>query len=266
MLRAERAVPAGDAGRGRDGGRGAGGVELLDPAGDQRPRGSGRRRPRRGRPARVVGGGDDPVQDLGRVLVAELDALEVEDREAAEARQLAREAHVRDGVHGGGEDRDLEADAAEVLRQDDVRRVDGVGAGGQRDVLEPVGRADRVHLGAEDPAVRQRLGHRHVLSRNLGPSGGSAQSTRHAAGAILGRIVHPQRRPRSHEGCRAWPRARAGTRAPSRRTARPPTRMGRFRRAGHAWRPRPTSGSSAGSSSSCRSSRSGCGRAASRSS
>ena len=56
----------------------------------------------------VVRRGDDAVEDLGRVVVAGLDALEVEDRQAAESRQLAREAHVRDGVHGRGEDRDVE--------------------------------------------------------------------------------------------------------------------------------------------------------------
>ena len=40
----------------------------------------------------VVGRGGDPLEDLGRVVVARLDALEVEDREPAEARQLAGRA------------------------------------------------------------------------------------------------------------------------------------------------------------------------------
>ena len=60
----------------------------------------------------------------------------------------------------------LEADAAEVLREHDVGRVDRVGAGGERHVLEAVGRADGIHLGAEDPPVGKRLGHRLVLTRN----------------------------------------------------------------------------------------------------
>ena len=94
-----------------------GGVQLLDPAGDQVLADRG-----------AVGLGedvlhlavrrrDDPVDDLGRVVVPELDALEVEDRQAAQPRQLAGQAHVRDGVHGRGEDRDPELDAAERLAE-----------------------------------------------------------------------------------------------------------------------------------------------------
>ena len=97
------------------------------------------------------------------VVVAELHALEVEEREPAEAGELGGQPDVGDRVHRRGDDRELEADAAEVLREDDVGRVDRVRAGGERDVLEAVGRADRVHLRAEDPPVRQRLGHAVVL-------------------------------------------------------------------------------------------------------
>ena len=88
LLRAERAVAAGDTRRRGERSRGACGVQLLDPAGDQRLADGG--------PVGLgedvldlpVGGRDDPVQDLCRVVVAELDALEVEDRETAEAGQL----------------------------------------------------------------------------------------------------------------------------------------------------------------------------------
>ena len=62
----------------------------------------------------VVGGGDHAVDDLRRVVVAELDALEVEDRQPAEPGELARQPDVGDGVHRRGEDGRLERDAAEV--------------------------------------------------------------------------------------------------------------------------------------------------------
>ena len=74
-----------------------------------------------------------------------------------------------------------------VLGEDDVGRVDRVRAGGERDVLEPVGRADRVHLRAEDPPVRQRLGQRLVLSRN-------------PRSLLGGGTVYPAARPDAHTG------------------------------------------------------------------
>ena len=103
----------------------------------------------------AVGCGGDPLQDGVGVVVAGLDALEVEDRETAETRELAGHPHVDDGVHRGGQDRDLERDAAERLREVDVRRLDRVRSGRQRDVLEAIGGPDRVDLGMEDaPAGR----------------------------------------------------------------------------------------------------------------
>ena len=103
----------------------------------------------------AVGGGGDSLEDRVGVVVAGLDALEVEDREAAEAGQRAGHPGVDDGVHRGGEDRDRQVDAAEGLGEIDVGRLDGVGAGGERDVLEAVGRADRVDLRMEDAALRR---------------------------------------------------------------------------------------------------------------
>ena len=66
----------------------------------------------------VVGRGRDPLEDLVRVVVAGLDALEVEDREAAEPRERAGEPGVDDGVHRRRQDRD---------RQRRCRRTSGRG-------------------------------------------------------------------------------------------------------------------------------------------
>ena len=60
-----------------------------------------------------VGRRGDPREDGIGVVVAGLDALEIEDREAAEARQLPGHPRVDDGIHGGGEDRDGELDPGE---------------------------------------------------------------------------------------------------------------------------------------------------------
>ena len=54
----------------------------------------------------VVGGGRDPLEDGVGIVVARLDAFEVEDRETAEAGELAGHAGIDDGVHRRGEDRD----------------------------------------------------------------------------------------------------------------------------------------------------------------
>ena len=102
----------------------------------------------------AVGGRRDPLEDRVRIVVARLDTLEVEDRQAAEPRQRAGHPRVDDGVHRRGEDRDRQVDAAERLGQVDVGRLDRVGAGRERHVLEAVGRPDRVHLRVEDAPLR----------------------------------------------------------------------------------------------------------------
>ena len=89
------------------------------------------------------------------IVVARLDALKVEDGEPTEPGQFAGHPCVDDRVHRGGEDRDGEVDAAEGLGQIDVGRLDRVGAGGERDILEAVGRPDGVDLGMEDAARRR---------------------------------------------------------------------------------------------------------------
>ena len=57
----------------------------------------------------AVGRGGDPLQDGVGVVVAGLDAFEVEDRETAETGELAGHPDIDDGVHRGGQDRDRRA-------------------------------------------------------------------------------------------------------------------------------------------------------------
>ena len=71
----------------------------------------------------------DPLEDGVGVVVARLDAFEIDDGEPAEPCQLSGDPRVHDGVHRRGEDRDREVDAAERLGEVDVGRFDGVGAG-----------------------------------------------------------------------------------------------------------------------------------------
>ena len=72
-----------------------------------------------------------------RVVVARLDALEVEDRDAAQARQLAGEADVDDGIHGGREDRDAQAQAGELDAGVDVGGLDRLGPGASETSSKP---------------------------------------------------------------------------------------------------------------------------------
>ena len=159
MLGAERPEPAGRAGRRGDGRLRAGGVDLLEPARDEVLADRLAGRPRRGaRWTSSSGAVGDPLEDRVGIVVAGLDALEVQDREPAEAGQLAGQPGIDDRVHRRGEDRDREVDAAERLGEVDVGRLDGVGAGRERDVLEAVGRADRVDLRVEDAPLGRVAG------------------------------------------------------------------------------------------------------------
>src|SRR5205814_2167954 len=101
----------------------------------------------------------DPCENDGRVLVSGLDALEVQDGQAAESRELAREANVDDRVHGRRQDGDSKLEAAEALLEVDVARFDGFRSGRERDVLEAIGRTDRIDLGskAASPRAGQRF-------------------------------------------------------------------------------------------------------------
>ena len=155
VLGAERPEAARGGGRRGDRGLRTRGMDLIEPPRDELLAdrllvGLGEERPEVG-----VVGRRDPLEDRVGVVVARLDALEVQDGEPAEPGERAGHPRVHDRVHRRGEDRDREVDAAEGLGQIDIGRLDGVGAGSERDVLEAVGRADRVHLGVEDPSTRR---------------------------------------------------------------------------------------------------------------
>ena len=95
MLGAERPEPAGGARRGRDGGLRAGGVDRLEPRGDQLL--ADRLRVDLGEEVLdlTVGRRGDALEDRVGVVVAGLDALEVEDGESAEPGELAGEPRHR---------------------------------------------------------------------------------------------------------------------------------------------------------------------------
>src|SRR4029434_10069572 len=74
------------------------------------------------------------------ILIAREDTLEIQDGEAAVLTHLDGEARADHAVHGGGDDRDLEAMAAEVPGNVDLAGIDGQRSGDQRDVIETVRR------------------------------------------------------------------------------------------------------------------------------
>ena len=118
----------------------------------------------------VVWRGGDPREHRVGIVVARLDAFEVEDRHAAEARQLTGKPHVRDRVHGrrrgsGSRSRRPQKSSRDV----DLGGLDRLHAGRQGDVVEAVGGADGVDLGG---ATRSR--HRRV---ELSPTRGSESRT-----------------------------------------------------------------------------------------
>ena len=104
----------------------------------------------------VVGSGRDPLEHLVGVVIASLDAFEVEDGKTAEAGQHAREPGIDHRVHRRREDRHAQLETREGLREIDVGGLDRLRPGCQRDVLEPVRRPDRVDLRAEDASARGR--------------------------------------------------------------------------------------------------------------
>jgi hypothetical protein len=86
---------------------------------------------------------------------------------------------VDHGVHGRGEERDLEAEASELGREIDLRRVRGHGPRNQRDLLERrrrAGGASRIasrtggwsitwaSSGYDETRAAGRRGHRSLLS------------------------------------------------------------------------------------------------------
>ena len=142
----------------RAGGEHARALDLLDPLGDQlRLDGPGvdllqpARRP-------VLRKLRDPLELRVGVLVARVDALEVEDAEAAELAERDRRRRRDDTVHRRGEQRQLEQVRAELPADVDVLRIPRPAAGDDRDVVEPV-RLPRL-LASTDLYVHRLISHR----------------------------------------------------------------------------------------------------------
>jgi hypothetical protein len=91
-----------------------------------------------------------------------LDTFEIEDGEAAGATELRAHLHVGNAVHGGGDERQPEAKAADVEGEFAEVGVDGVlAAGDDGDIVEAVGAPHLLEL---------RLGHRSYLLCAAGPA------------------------------------------------------------------------------------------------
>ena len=99
------------------------------------------------------------------VLVARLDALQVQHRQAAEPGQLTRRPCVDDRVHRRREDGDGEIDAGELDRRVDVRWLDRLQPGRERDIVEAVGGAERIDLGGMADRRAASLVHELSLRR-----------------------------------------------------------------------------------------------------
>ena len=215
MLGAERPEPAGGAGRRGDGGLRAGGVDLVEPAGDEVLAdrllvGLGEERL-----DVAVGGRRDPLEDRVRVVVARLDALEVEDRQPAEPRQRAGHPRVDHGVHRRREDRDRQVDAGRTSGPGRRRRA----------------RSCRCRARARRPRSRRSAG--SCPPSNGRPGAARRPSARSRTGAPVRSITGPSL-PAGHAG-RPRTRPRRARRRGSARTRRPaPDRTGR--RGSARWR------------------------------
>jgi len=108
---------------------------------------------------RPVGVGDAP-DDRGRVLVAGLDAVEVQHGQAAEPAHRHGERDVDDAVHRRAPEGDGKLQPAQAERDVDLVGVDGHPARHQRDLVEPV----RTSSPSPDADLRARCG---VLSQGL---------------------------------------------------------------------------------------------------
>src|SRR5699024_1820210 len=125
----------------------------------------------------VVGGVGDAGELGGGILVAGPQALEVEHAEAAEPTELDRGLGRHQGVHGGGEDRDVEVVRVHLPGGGDVLRVPGAAGGDHRHVVQAV--AAPSPLVAADLDLAHHTGESTVGADRPGPRG--------AGGRVAGR-------------------------------------------------------------------------------
>ena len=76
--------------------------------------------------------------------------------EPTQGGESACERWVDHRVHGGGKDGNGERNAGEGLAEVNVVGLDRVQAGRQGNILEPIGRPELIHLGAECSTARER--------------------------------------------------------------------------------------------------------------
>ena len=202
VLRAEGA-PAAGGGRRRRRGRRTGRLKLGDAARHEVLADRVPHRPRvRTSWTSLSRGAGRFSQDRGRVLVAGLHALEVHDREPAQAVQLAREAHVDDGVHRGGQDRGCRAKPGDREAGVDVSRLHGARTRASETSSKPW-RDAGCRLGGSTRAGPGRGGGRRGReARRVSLSG--ADDRWALLGAVSRRAATPCRRP----GCAAAARSR----------------------------------------------------------
>jgi hypothetical protein len=89
---------------------------------------------------------DNFLENFLRTLVARLDALEVQDGQAAELAHLDGETDIDHAVHRAGQDRDFEIERLGVAAWQppgdvDFVRIDRDAPGDESDLVEPVGHA-----------------------------------------------------------------------------------------------------------------------------
>ena len=152
----------------------------------------------------------DLVEEVGRVLVAGPQALEVQDAQAAELAQLDGRRRADHPVHGRAEQRQLEAVGVDLPGDVDVLGVPGAAAGHDGDVVEPVGLPPGLVNADLDLshvfALRHSMGpvrltvHTGMSIANAGPTrrrSTTLLSPRRRSGHISGRF-RPMPAPRSH--------------------------------------------------------------------
>ncbi len=94
-----------------------------------------------------VGHFSDFFEDFIRVFIAGLDAVEVQDSEAAELVQVGNDFNIDDGVHRGGHERNLEGVIADLEVRVGLVGVEGNVPGDNSHLVETIGLLKGFKLG-----------------------------------------------------------------------------------------------------------------------